>query len=109
MLGDAVLFTRALRTGTVWERFWGLLGQKRIAADSALCITQTTQVHTVGMRMSVECAGCDESGRVLWVASLPPWRVSPRHAKCVCVWEAGEGTLCMRVVVGDILVWEEIK
>jgi uncharacterized membrane protein (UPF0127 family) len=104
-----MLFTRAARTTNVWGRFWGLLGQNTIATDTALCLTKTTQVHTFGMRMPIECAGCDANGRVLWVMALSPWRVSPRHSECVCVWEAGAGTLCTRVQVGDILLWEEIR
>ena len=58
------------------------------------------------MRVSLDCAGCDKDGRVLWFTTLAPWHIGPRISGCAYIWEAASGTLCERVCVGDILVWE---
>jgi uncharacterized membrane protein (UPF0127 family) len=101
-----VLFPHANRTTTVWEQFWGLIGRRKISSDTALCIHRCDQVHTVGVRVPIDCVGCDAQGRVLWSVSLSPRRISPRVSGCAYVWESGAGTLCGRISVGDILEWE---
>jgi len=67
----------------------GLLGRDRL--DGALVLRPCRQVHTVGMRMAIDVAYCDATGRVLRTRSLPPWRVSRPVWRSAFVVEAEAG------------------
>jgi uncharacterized membrane protein (UPF0127 family) len=52
----------------------GLIGRDDF--EGALVIRPCRQVHTLGMRFSIDVAFCDRSGTVLHVSTLPPRRIS---------------------------------
>jgi uncharacterized membrane protein (UPF0127 family) len=68
----------------------GLLGRDEVAG--ALWLEPVRSVHTFGMRISLDVALCDASGRVLRViAPLPPRRVTVPRRGVRTVVEAGAG------------------
>lgn len=52
----------------------GLLGRDHF--EGALLLRPCRQVHTIGMHFPLDVAFCDDSGVVLRVATLVPWRLS---------------------------------
>ena len=63
------------------QRVRGLLG--RDVVEGGMVLRPCRQVHTVGMRFPIDVAFCDRDGRVLRVATVPPWRLTRP------VWRAG--------------------
>ena len=56
------------------SRARGLLG--RDSFEGAMILRPCHQVHTIGMRFSVDVAFCDRTGVVLRTTTLRPWRMS---------------------------------
>lgn len=57
-------------------RALGLLGKRRLAADSCVWLDRCAAVHTVGMRFSLDLAFVSRAGVVLRVdANVPPGRI----------------------------------
>jgi uncharacterized membrane protein (UPF0127 family) len=55
----------------------GLLGVKDFPAGCALVLDRARQVHSLGMRFSIDVIFCDRAGNVLHVSrSLAPGRVT---------------------------------
>lgn len=79
----------ALVAATRAARGRGLLG--RDGFDGALVLWPAASVHTFAMRFAIDVAACDRAGRVRWVATLPPGRLTrPRpFARFVVEAEAG--------------------
>ena len=71
------------------ERTRGLLG--RDGHPGALVIPKCRQVHTAGMRFTIDVAFCDAEGRVLRTVCLRPWRVSRLVWRSALVIEAEAG------------------
>lgn len=71
------------------ERRRGLLG--RDGVEGALLLRPCRSVHTLGMRFPIDVAHLDAEGRVLRVATMPPWRMGTwvRGAASVVEAEAG--------------------
>ncbi|SRR5712692_1312903 len=67
----------------------GLLGRDRF--DGALVLRRCRNVHTIGMRFSIDIAFCDAAGMVLRTCSLAPWRVSPVVLRSAFAIEAEAG------------------
>ena len=65
------------------ERTVGLLGRDVGSVSGALVLRPCRQVHTLGMRFTIDVAFCDREGVVLRTVTVPPWRVT-----CV-VWRSG--------------------
>ena len=63
------------------QRVRGLLGRDVVVGGMVL--RPCRQVHTVGMHFPIDVAFCDRDGRVLRVATVPPWRLTRP------VWRAG--------------------
>jgi uncharacterized protein len=67
----------------VRERTVGLLGRDREAMTGALVLRPCRQIHTIGMRFSIDVAFCDRAGTVLRTRTVVPWRVTR------LVWRSG--------------------
>lgn len=52
----------------------GLIGRDTI--EGALVLRPCRQVHTLGMRVSIDAAFCDSGGKVLRIGTLRPRRIS---------------------------------
>ena len=74
---------------TPWARTRGLLGRDHV--EGALLIEPCRSVHTLAMRVSLDVAWRDRSGRVVRMARLDPNRISRpvRSARSVIEAEAG--------------------
>jgi uncharacterized protein len=88
-VGAGVRVTTELAT-TRTARRRGLLGRDRI--DGALVLRPCRQVHTIGMRFSIDVAFCARDGRVLRVVSMRPGRVSRIVWRARFVVEAAAGS-----------------
>jgi uncharacterized protein len=87
------------------ERVRGLLG--RHGLDGALVIPKCRQVHTMGMRFTIDVAFCDEGGVVLRTVSLRPWRVSSIVWQAAFAIEAEGGAFeRWRLTLGDLIELE---
>jgi uncharacterized membrane protein (UPF0127 family) len=68
----------------------GLLGRDGI--DGALVLRPCRQVHTIGMRFTIDVAFCARDGRVLRVTTMRPGRVSRFVWRARFVVEAAAGS-----------------
>ncbi|MGH8983434.1 MAG: DUF192 domain-containing protein [Acidimicrobiia bacterium] len=71
------------------DRRQGLRGRDGIAG--ALVLRPCRNVHTVGMRFSIDVAFCDRDGIVLKTCCLRPWRISPFVPRAALAIEATDG------------------
>ncbi len=67
----------------------GLL--RREGYEGAFVLRPCRNVHTVGMRFTLDVAFCDAEGVVLHTCRLAPWRLSRVVRRSVFVIEAEEG------------------
>ncbi len=80
----------------------GLL--RRDGIEGAFVLRPCRNVHTVGMRFTIDVAFCDAAGDVLRTCTLAPWRVSPFVRRSAFVIEAEAGAFeRWRVQRGDRL------
>jgi uncharacterized protein len=68
----------------------GLLGATGLAPGRGLLI-RTRQVHTIGMRFTIDAVYLTKGGRVLRVRTLRPGRLGPLVPSARWVLELGEG------------------
>jgi uncharacterized membrane protein (UPF0127 family) len=62
---------------SMWARFWGLMGKRRLPDGEALLIDPCSSVHTMFMRFPIDVVYLDAENRVLKVVdSMKPWRAS---------------------------------
>ena len=71
------------------ERTRGLLG--RDGFTGALVFRKCRQVHTIGMRFTIDVAFCDRDGVVRRISTLRPWRFSALVWRSRFVIEAESG------------------
>ena len=76
---------------TFWQRLRGLLGQPAPAQGEAVWLKPCRQVHTWGMAYAIDVVHLDESGRVLAVQTLPPWRLGTYVAQSRSILELRAG------------------
>ena len=102
--GEVIATTR--RAETIWERLFGLLGERNLAPGTGLWLVPCNGIHTCGMRFAIDVLVLDENGRVLRIITgLKPWRVSPPVRAGHSVVELGVGTLASCALsVGDHVV-----
>jgi uncharacterized membrane protein (UPF0127 family) len=80
-------------------RIRGLLGRSEFGETEALIIRRCSQVHTFGVRFSIDAVFCDADLRVLRVAELRPARISPFVRRSRCCIELAGGRACAAGVV----------
>ena len=81
------------RLSSFWPRLRGLLGSEPLTANDWVWIVPCRQVHTFGMRYSIDVVHLDRSGRVLIVETLAPWRLGRYNKESHSVVELGEGAV----------------
>jgi uncharacterized protein len=74
---------------TARARRRGLL--HRDGFDGALVLRPCHNVHTAGMKFSIDVAFCDVEGTVLRTTTLAPWRISPIVRRSAFAIEAEAG------------------
>jgi uncharacterized protein len=89
LVRDGEVLATAELAATRGDRARGLLG--RSGYEGALLFRKVRQVHTVGMRFTIDVAFCDGQGTVLRTLTLPPWRISRVVWKSRLVIEAEAG------------------
>ncbi len=88
LASDAGLATKA------GERWRGLIGRDSLEPGGALIIPRCRQVHTFGMRFTIDVLFIDGSGTVVRVCrGLPPRHISPVAWKARQAIELPAGTL----------------
>ncbi|MGC1783238.1 MAG: DUF192 domain-containing protein [Acidobacteriaceae bacterium] len=89
-----VVGTRIEVADTFLTRLVGLLGRRRLHADSGLLIQPSSGVHTFGMRFPIDVVALDRKFRVLAVwHDLRPWRTSSVNWRTHAVLELSAGHL----------------
>ena len=71
------------------DRRRGLRGRDRL--EGALVLRPCRNVHSVGMRFTIDVAFCDGDGVVLRTCCLRPWRMSPFVLRAAFAIEAPSG------------------
>jgi uncharacterized membrane protein (UPF0127 family) len=100
LVRDGDVLATAEIADTPRARRRGLLGRDTV--EGALVLRPCRHVHTARMRFAIDVALCDRAGRVLYVCTLPPWRVSPLRRQTAFVVEAEAGAFDRwRLRVGD--------
>ena len=89
LVRDGEVLATAELASTRRERARGLLGRR--GYEGALLFRKVRQVHTVGMRFTIDVAFCDGEGRVLRTVTLRPWRISRVVWRSALVIEAEAG------------------
>ncbi len=73
------------------ERLRGLLARPRLNDTEALLISPCNDVHTVGMRYSIDVVFCNKEGEIIKTTTLAPFRFAVcREAACVIECAAGD-------------------
>jgi uncharacterized membrane protein (UPF0127 family) len=77
-------------------RYRGLRGRAPLADDEALILRPCRQVHTFGLRASIDAVFCDDRWNVLHVVSLRPRRMSRfvRRARSCIELAGGRAAAC---------------
>lgn len=76
---------------TFFTRLRGLLGRSVLHAGSCLLLKPCRSVHTLFMRFSIDVLFLDTDGKIVYLATMPPFRFSPwvREAGIVLEFPAG--------------------
>lgn len=62
---------------SIWSRFWGLMGRKRLSEDAGLLLKPSTSIHTAFMRFPIDVVFLDRALKVVKVVSqMKPFRAT---------------------------------
>jgi len=77
--------------GSVWARFWGLMGRPVLLPGQGLWLPSDNGIHMFFMRFAIDAVFCSRDLRVVKVVrNLRPWRTAAaRGAKVVIELPAG--------------------
>lgn len=94
---------------TWWGRLRGLLGRPPLQEGEGLLIRPCRAVHMLGMRLTLDVALLDRSGRIVAVfEELRPGRAIASHREAHAALELPAGTLRRTALApGAMLAWEE--
>lgn len=98
--------SRALRAGTFWSRFQGLMGKRSFEVGEALIIEPCSGVHTYFMRFAIDVFHVAADGRILRIIpNMRPWRLGPmvRGSRFVVELPAG-AALASGTREGDVII-----
>lgn len=92
-----------------WARLRGLLGRPELALDEGLMLSPCRQVHTFGLRYTLDVVYLDKQGRIVKCApSVAPNRVSGSRLAWHTL-ELAQGAIAQQgLAVGDQLMWKGI-
>lgn len=87
-----------------WQRLVGLLGQRSLAADSALLLTRCNNIHTAFMCFPIDAVFLDRQANVLAIrARMGPFRVAVSRRASACLeLRSGEAAM-LGIEVGQCL------
>jgi hypothetical protein len=94
---------------SMWARFWGLMGRRRLPPGQGLLISPCSSVHCFFMRFPIDVIYLDRADRVVKVvAGMKPWRIDlgGSGAHSVLELNAGEAAAAS-LEVGDLLAFRE--
>jgi uncharacterized protein len=99
------IVTKGEVAATIWARFVGLMGRRELADGFGLLLRNESAIHTFGMRVDIDVAYLDASGKVVRLTeAMPPARVGPFVRGVRDVLELPSGTLARaQTRVGDQL------
>ncbi len=75
MAGDGQIRIRVAPMTSFLERLRGLVGRPELLPEHGALIRPCRQVHTFGMRVSLDILHLDKNLRILHIETLKPWRV----------------------------------
>jgi len=106
---DSRLLLLAVDASSFLARMRGLLGRPELGVQDALLLRPCRDVHTIGMRYTIDVAFLDKQGSVMKTQVLSPFRIAYcRGAHGVL--EMREGTLeWLGIHVGQQLLAEPIS
>ena len=107
--GNNMPVCTAFRADQFFCRLRGLLGRAPLTRNQGLLITPCSQVHTVGMKYSLDIIFMDKTGRITkCVTNLKPNRIAAsfkaHHTLEVCSGHINTH----QIKVGDQLTWQTI-
>ena len=107
--GGRTIAHRVGRAERWWQRLRGLLGRDRLDQGEGLLLVPCRAVHMMGMRLSLDVALLDRSGRVVAVfEELRPGRTIASHREAHAALELPAGALRQAALgPGAMLAWEE--
>lgn len=100
------LFTQTMIANSFFLRLKGLLGRTSLSEAEALIISPCRQVHTVGMRMTIDVIFVDKNKRVTKIVEeLTPYRQAA-NSRAHSVIEVATGMIKQHnIAVGCQLTW----
>ena len=100
LVRDAEVLAAAESPDGASGRMRGLIGRRGI--EGVMVLAPCRNVHTFGMRFSLDVAFCDQDGVVLRICTLKPRRISPIVVRAAMALEAEAGAFDRwRLRVGD--------
>ena len=107
--GGRTIAHRVDRAERWWQRLRGLLGRDRLDEGEGLLLVPCRAVHMLGMRLTLDVALLDRTGRIVAVfEELRPGRAIASHRQAHAALELPAGTLRRAALgPGAMLAWEE--
>ena len=102
---NTTLVTNGEVADNLWTRFKGLMGRRELADGFGLLLKGESAIHTFGMRVAIDVAYLDKTGKVVQLTeAMPPARLGPLVRGVKDVLELPPGTLARaQTRVGDQL------
>lgn len=106
--GDELLVEEVENANHFARRFMGLMYRKCMAENHGLLLTPCDEIHTFGMRFSIDTVALDNDNRVLFIdPAVPPHKVRKRVKNCKKILELNAGTAeKLGITVGDVLAFK---
>lgn len=75
---NTVLVKEGEVAASIWTRFVGLMGRRELAEGFGLLLKNESAIHTFGMRVAIDVAYLDASGKIVRLTeAMPPARLGP--------------------------------
>ncbi|MFK7732286.1 MAG: DUF192 domain-containing protein [Pseudomonadales bacterium] len=105
--GAAETVVFAKHANTFLTRMRGLLGRKPLQGNDGLLLSPCNQVHTIGMRYSLDVVYLDKHGVVIkCVEDLAPFRFSAARGARHTLELAANSVKVLGIKPGEHLVWK---
>ncbi len=74
---DSIIADRVEVASSLWSRFWGLMGRRKLAPGHGLLIMPCSSIHMFFMRFPIDVVFLDRANvAVKVVHSIKPWRMA---------------------------------
>ena len=104
-----VLINEVEDASSFFRRFMGLMYRRKMAQDHGLLLTPCNEIHTFGMRFSIDTVALSKGNEVLFIdKAVPPHKVRKKVPGGYKMLEVNAG-ICdkLNISVGDILEFSE--